>query len=115
MIRRDLPLRGEARATKVQVREAENEAAVGGMRNPLQSLRAVPGAGRFALAVRPTLDEHLRVNPGTLAFITWLVGGGVHPKGAPLPPGLSPEAIQHLRVKLIRCLGGSPPGKRDMG
>eukprot|EP00969_Alexandrium_andersonii_P268860 11882607-Alexandrium_andersonii.AAC.1 len=86
-------LRGAPAPTARQLREGENDRAVGGMRQPRASVGRVPRAAEFRDRVRPVLLQYLQDAPELVRYLEVLLEGSVQPSAEP-PPGLAPE---HLR------------------
>eukprot|EP00969_Alexandrium_andersonii_P091506 4038989-Alexandrium_andersonii.AAC.1 len=78
------------------------------MRTPHLSARAVAAGDAFRALVRPVLLEHIGPVAGLDEYLRELVTGVADLEAGP-PPGLDPEALVELRVKVARALGAPDP------
>eukprot|EP00969_Alexandrium_andersonii_P053181 2337123-Alexandrium_andersonii.AAC.1 len=78
------------------------------MRQPHASVGRVPRAAEFRDLVRPILLEHLQETP---ELSSYLLDGTTQPSADP-PPGLTPEHLRRVRLKIARALGALDPGDR---
>eukprot|EP00969_Alexandrium_andersonii_P195546 8638114-Alexandrium_andersonii.AAC.1 len=78
-----MALRGQGMPSAREKRVAENEQAVGGMRAPHVSARAVVSGPAFRERVRPVPPEHIRSVPGLSEYLRGLVAGATEPEKGP--------------------------------
>ena len=108
-------MRGDPGPSRAELRAAENDRAVGGMRNPSVSLKHVARAVHFQQAVRPVLLSHIRLTEGLLPYFLRLTAWDSDEHDLGEPAGLTGASLHQLRVKVAQALGVPPPRQQQLG